>query len=156
MEKDEKGKTQIVPIGFQPICSKDMPYELTVSFLLSADKPGYPIPMKLQEQHKAMFPLDQLLDEKSGQRIAEWAKGDSPAPKAQNADDGNLIGDGERVYAEVFKAWKSATETDDTNRKAAYGKLTEYIGRPISNHDDLKMLTVAECKTIREKEKEAA
>ena len=75
MEKDDKGKMQIVPIGWQPICSKEMPYELTVSFLLDAEKPGYPKPLKLQEQHKALFPLDKLLNEESGKGIAEWAKG---------------------------------------------------------------------------------
>ncbi len=75
MEKDNHGKMQIVPIGLQPICSKEMPYELMASFMLNSDKPGYPVPLKLQEQHKVMFPLDQLLDEKSGHLISEWAKG---------------------------------------------------------------------------------
>jgi hypothetical protein len=75
MEKDEKGKTHIVPVGLQPICSKEMPYELMASFLLDANKPGYPVPIKLQEQHKIMFPLDALLDEKSGRLISEWASG---------------------------------------------------------------------------------
>lgn len=77
MEKDEKGKTQIVPIGWQPICSKEMPYELTVSFLLTADKPGIGQPLKLQEQHKAIFPNGKLLSEESGKLAAEWAKGGS-------------------------------------------------------------------------------
>ena len=75
MEKDNQGKMQIVPIGWQPICSKEMPYELTVSFLLHPDKPGIPIPIKLQEQHKPMFPPGKLLDELCGQSISAWAKG---------------------------------------------------------------------------------
>ena len=76
MQKDAQGKTQIVPIGFQPICSKELPYELTVSFLLTPDKPGIPQPLKLQEQHKDIFPLEKLINEDSGKLIAEWAKGD--------------------------------------------------------------------------------
>lgn len=84
MEKDANGKTQIVPIGWQPICSKEMPYELTVSFLLSPDKPGIPIPLKLQEQHKPMFPSGKLLDESCGQKIAQWAKGSTTEqPKSE-------------------------------------------------------------------------
>jgi hypothetical protein len=75
MEKDGQGKMQIVPIGWQPICSKEMPYELTVSFLLHPDKPGIPQPIKLQEQHKPMFPPGKLLDELCGQSISAWAKG---------------------------------------------------------------------------------
>jgi len=81
IEKDEKGKTQIVPVGFQPICSKELPYELITSFLLLPDKPGIGQPIKLQEQHKSIFPAGKLLDESAGRAIAEWAKGGTtPSP----------------------------------------------------------------------------
>ncbi len=70
------GKMQIVPRGFQPICSKELPYELTVSFLLTPDKPGIPQPIKLQEQHKPLFPLDKQINEDSGKKISEWARGE--------------------------------------------------------------------------------
>lgn len=75
MEKDANNKTVIVPIGWQPICSKEVPYEMTVSFLLTPDKPGYPHPLKLQEQHKTLFPLDRPINEESGRKVAEWADG---------------------------------------------------------------------------------
>jgi hypothetical protein len=39
--------------GWIPIAEKNLPYELTASFLLMADKPGVPKPIKLQEQHQA-------------------------------------------------------------------------------------------------------
>lgn len=74
MEK-ENGKTVIVPIGWQPICEKNLPYELTVSFLLTPDAPGMPKPLKLQEQHKALFPLDKPINEESGRLVAAWAAG---------------------------------------------------------------------------------
>ncbi len=77
MEKDQHGKTVIVPKGWQPICSKEMPYELTVSFLLTPDRPGFPQPIKLQEQHKALFPLDRQVNEDSGKKISEWAAGNA-------------------------------------------------------------------------------
>lgn len=83
MEKDANGKTQIVPIGWQPICSKEMPYELTVSFLLSPDKAGIPLPIKLQEQHRALFPLDKQINEESGRLISEWARGGKAVPSVQ-------------------------------------------------------------------------
>lgn len=74
MEKDNN-KTVIVPIGWQPICEKNLPYELTVSFLLTPDKPGMPQPLKLQEQHKSLFPLNKPINEESGKMVAEWARG---------------------------------------------------------------------------------
>lgn len=82
MVKDEKGKLQIVPKrsatgldGWIPVCEKNLPYELTASFLLMATAPGVPHPIKLQEQHRPLFPLDKPITEESGRMIAEWAKG---------------------------------------------------------------------------------
>lgn len=61
--------------GWIPICDKTLPFEATASFLLMADKPGIPHPIKLQEQHKAIFPGGKLIDEEAGRRLAEWAAG---------------------------------------------------------------------------------
>jgi hypothetical protein len=119
MEKDDKGKMQIVPIGLQPICDKSMPYELTVSFLLSSDKPGIPDPLKLQEQHKAIFPLNQTLDERSGAAIAEWAKGSTP--KAETGHD-------MRVEVDAFNASCAALGLS-TEEQAKFKKWL-FTGKP--------------------------
>lgn len=81
-----KSKLEIVPkqtlagfSGWVPICEKNLPFELTASFMLMPDKPGYPQPIKLQEQHRHLFPLDQPIGRESGQRLAEWARGGTPA-----------------------------------------------------------------------------
>lgn len=80
----EDGKTKIVPKqslvgldGWIPVTEKNVPFELTVSMLLTADHPGIPKPIKLQEQHRALFPLDKPITEESGRKIAEWAAGGS-------------------------------------------------------------------------------
>lgn len=83
MEK-KGGKTVIVEKGWQPICEKNLPYELTVSFLLTPDKPGLPQPLKLQKQHKELFPLDKVVDEVSGRKVAEWAAGGEMKPKVKD------------------------------------------------------------------------
>lgn len=86
------GKTVIGPKagltgldGWFPVCEKNLPYELTASFLLMAQNPGIPLKIKLQEQHKPLFPAGQLIDENAGRRIAEWAAGGKIAPVAGNA-----------------------------------------------------------------------
>lgn len=61
--------------GWIPVCDKNLPFEATASFLLTADAPGIPKPIKLQDQHKILFPLDQPISEESGQRLAAWASG---------------------------------------------------------------------------------
>jgi len=89
--KDDRGKTIIIPKqsltgldGWIPVTEKNLPFELTVSFLFTADHPGVPKPIKLQEQHKPLFPLNQPITEESGRLIAAWAKGGvPPAPPAK-------------------------------------------------------------------------
>lgn len=72
VEKDG-GKTVIVKKGWQPICDKNTPYELTMSFLLTPDAPGVPTPLKLQEQHKLAFPKVSEITEQCGKSLAEWS-----------------------------------------------------------------------------------
>jgi len=86
--EDGKKKTKIVPKqslvgldGWIPVTEKTVPFELTVSLMLTPDKPGIPQPIKLQQQHKALFPLDKEITEESGRLIAEWASGGA-APAA--------------------------------------------------------------------------
>lgn len=82
MAKDANGKTVIEDAGFLPICEKTLPYELTVSFLLSSDAPGMPTkPLKLQKQHRVMFPSDKPIDEESGKLIDAWSRGSSKTEK---------------------------------------------------------------------------
>jgi AAA domain-containing protein len=66
--------------GWIPICEKRLPFELTASFLLLADAPGVPRPIKLEEQHRGFFPLDRPIDRAAGKLLNEWAAGGSPAP----------------------------------------------------------------------------
>ena len=97
MIRGDDGKMKIVPKksttgldGWIPISEKNLPYELTASFLLLATLPGIPHPIKLQEQHRALFPLNKPITEESGRLIAQWAaggaakgtSGDKPDPKA--------------------------------------------------------------------------
>ena len=71
--------------GWVPISEKNLPFELTASFLFTASRPGVPMPIKLPDQLRALFPLDRPVDEASGQKIAVWARGgvgevEAPAP----------------------------------------------------------------------------
>lgn len=86
MQRGADGRMEIVEKksltglhGWIPICEKNLPYELTASFLLMADRPGVPLPIKLQQQHKDLFPLDQAITEASGARLTAWARGGTSA-----------------------------------------------------------------------------
>lgn len=82
MEIREK-KTLTSIDGWIPISEKNLPFELTASFLLMPDRPGVARPIKLQEQHKAFFPLDKPITEESGRLMAEWARGGAATAKPQ-------------------------------------------------------------------------
>lgn len=82
MVRDGDGKMQIKPKvspvgknGWLPICEKNLPFEMTASFLLLADNPGVPHPIKLQEQHRIAFQEGKKIDEAAGASLAEWARG---------------------------------------------------------------------------------
>ena len=94
MVRNEKGQMEIREKqsltglhGWIPISEKNLPYELTASFLLMPDRPGVPLPIKLQEQHRALFPLDQPITEASGVQLAAWAQGGAPPAAPTPAPD---------------------------------------------------------------------
>lgn len=87
----ENGKTVVRPKqsltgvqGWIPICEKRLPFEATISLLVTADAPGVPKPVKLERRHEALVPLDAPLSEETGQKLAAWAAGSSegePVPR---------------------------------------------------------------------------
>ncbi len=105
----EDGKVKIVPKhsltgldGWMPVCEKSLPYELTLSFLLTADAPGVPKPIKLQQQHRPLFPLDQPITEESGRKLAEWCRGAPPKTHEQLLRDGQEIA---KLGSDSLKHW---------------------------------------------------
>lgn len=91
---DERGRSKTVIVQakdlppserWSPICERRLPYELTLSLILTPQNPGYPIPVKLQDQHRPFLPTDQLVSADAGRKLAAWARGDaapgSPDPE---------------------------------------------------------------------------
>lgn len=86
-----------------PICHEDFPYEMTMSFLLTPDRPGFAIPLKLQEQHRPFVDLERPLSIETGAALAEWSAGAvSPAGGRQESTSG---GGGKRTPEEMVDAY---------------------------------------------------
>lgn len=109
--KDAAGKIAFVPKrtlpggsldGWVPITEKNVMYECTASFLLTADAPGVPRPMKLQEQHRPLVPLDRPLNEQVGSALAAWAAGSAGGTDTSGSSKSDkstaLSGDGEEPH----------------------------------------------------------
>lgn len=123
---ERKGRmvSAVTQAGWQPICEKRFMFEMTCSFMLSADTPGVPKPIKnLQDEHKAAFPDGQHISEASGAALAEWANGGeapaAPAPKASAEDFWSrdsyaipLKGDDMQWRARLIKAIGAAPDAE--------------------------------------------
>jgi hypothetical protein len=80
-DPDNPKKTVWIDLGFQPIASNDLPFDLTMLLMLSAEnleKRGVAIPLKLDEQDRHLIPLNRPLDEAVGAAIAAKARGEMP------------------------------------------------------------------------------
>lgn len=144
----EDGKMKIVPKvsltginGWIPITEKNLPFELTASFLLTADAPGVPKPIKLQNQHRSMFPLDKPIDEESGKRVAAWARGEKVATWVDVAiTEFRVLNSLEALrtsFARAYtKAKKSGDTSDMTMLQNAYDLAKSKFDKPAEADDE--------------------
>lgn len=110
--RGENGKMTMAPKksltgldGWIPICEKKLPFELTASFLLTADAPGIPKPIKLNGQHRDMLPLDRPIDEDFGKAIAAWAS-DAGEPEPVIPAKEKTISKDEKILSQAIKEAK--------------------------------------------------
>lgn len=79
MVRNDKGKMEPVPMGWQPICSDRFEYEMTGLLMLPPNSQGLPDlqegATKMQEQHRGIFATGGKIDEAMGAAMAEWAAG---------------------------------------------------------------------------------
>jgi hypothetical protein len=69
--------------GWEPICERRLPYEMTCSFLMLPDRPGVPRPLKAMPPDMApLVPLDEQITEQTGERLRAWAAGPTAAEPA--------------------------------------------------------------------------
>jgi hypothetical protein len=141
--KKEGGGIEVVPkrslsglAGWVPVCEKTLPYEATISFLLTADAPGIPKPIKLQEQHRAFFPLDKEISEASGMALADWARGGADiitaAERRQIFDAAVAAGmDEDQLRELVAKHNSGNASTKDLPRPLLAVLLNEIEGVPV-------------------------
>jgi hypothetical protein len=145
----EDGKMKIVPKvsltginGWIPVSEKNLPFELTASFLLTADAPGMPKPIKLQQQHKGMFPLDRPIDEEAGKRVAAWAKGEKVVTdihaSIQEINASSTFDSLKSVFGRAYtKAKKSGDASDMTMLQNAYDRAKVAFEKPADDGETI-------------------
>lgn len=130
VKNSQTGKLEIVPKksitgldGWIPVCEKNLPYELTMSFLMHADRPGIPRPIKLQEQHRPMIPLDKVITEEAGRLLAEWASGGSAPRGEAGATTGGDTTTGVRGI--LLRELEKAADLGPSQLQEAWGALAK-------------------------------
>ena len=127
--KDDRGREKTVIVQakdlppnerWTPICERRFPYELTLSLILTPQNPGYPVPVKLQDQHRAFLPLDKLVSADAGRQLAAWARGDMPAPAAPAASP-------EAIAAAMAQCEAAAGFSTPSALETAWTKLTPAV-----------------------------
>lgn len=130
-EKGSNGKTykrtvitqpKDLPPGerWVPICERRMPYEMTLSCILTPDRPGFPIPIKLQAQHRHAVPEDTLLSEETGRALAEWARGGAVA-QTSAGPNAALTAEGHAAAARGMTAFRAYWERIKQQRPSVGG-----------------------------------
>jgi hypothetical protein len=109
-----------------PVCEKTLPFELTCSLLLTANAPGYPKPIKLQEQHRALFPSDKPINEQSGKLVQAWASG-SKSAAAQVPESSGAI----EVATPTLSADPSMADTQDSTANLQAAPSQEDVGQGV-------------------------
>jgi hypothetical protein len=83
--------TEIVPIGFQPICEKAFIFEMSGSLTLHPEtigEPRYDLPHKLNEELRAVFPEGKRINADAGRRLRVWAETGNDSKPADKVSDG--------------------------------------------------------------------
>lgn len=87
---DDRGKKRMTVqnVGWQPICEKNMLYDLTISFMVTPDAKGVPLMQgdqfygKLNPPYSQFFQPGKQVSVETGERLGAWARGEqSPQQK---------------------------------------------------------------------------
>lgn len=101
--KNDRGKTEPVPQGWQPICSDRFEYECTALLMLPPNSGGKPDfqegATKLQEQHRTIFDNGRPIDAEMGKALAAWAAGGATRAKEapQNEEAAKLLAEAREI-----------------------------------------------------------
>jgi hypothetical protein len=91
MKKADGKGTEIIPVGFQPICEKSFMFEMSGSMTLHPETPGsprYDLPHKLNDDLRGIFIEGERIGDDAGKRLRLWAETGADRPALDKVADG--------------------------------------------------------------------
>lgn len=90
---DDRGKKKMTVqnVGWQPICEKNMLYDLTISFMVTPDAKGVPLMQngqfygKLNPPYVQFFQPGKQVSVETGERLGAWARGEQSPQQSKPA-----------------------------------------------------------------------
>jgi len=136
----EYEKTEIVDVGYQPICEKSFMFEMLVGCMMTADNAGVPQHIKrLEKDLEPIFLAGQQIDESTGERLAAWSAdrvaSAGPEPLSEEEITALLATLTVKTLSELKPAFESAYKRANEARdksareriKSAYDKQKAHI-----------------------------
>lgn len=117
-------KEEVISLGIQPICEKNFPYEMLLSFMVE-EKSHLASVLKCPEGLIGLFQQPKMLTRTDGEKIIEW---NNKAPEADPSDRLKkrarvAAEDGKDAYASFYKALPNAEKKilfDSTHEENKY------------------------------------
>lgn len=109
-----KSKIRREDLPWDVAADKDLVYEMTCSFMLTPERVGVPIPLKLNDEHMHCFPRGEMISRASGKALLEWSR-------AGGSGDKELL---DHARAEARKGAKAMNAMWQKLSKADRGKLS--------------------------------
>lgn len=116
--------TEIVPVGFQPICEKSFMFELSGSMTLHPETPGMPrydLQHKLNDELRRIFPEGQRIGLEGGKRLRQWAESGAERPEHDR------VADGARDLVERVQDCMTEADLDAVTGDPAFVKQREWL-----------------------------
>lgn len=104
--KDGKPITEIIQLGWIPICEKRFMFDMTASFLFTpdADGRGKPKPIKRYDKFAPFFPENEFVTVAAGKALAAWSVG--AAPRDADLDALRIAGEkAAKAGTDEYTAW---------------------------------------------------
>jgi hypothetical protein len=147
VQKGNRQTSEVVPMGFMPICEKSFMFELSGSMTLHPDTPGQPrydLQHKLNDELRAIFREGERIGDDAGKRLRMWAETGADRPAVDRVAEGvrELI---ERIQdAENMEAVDAITSDPavvkqiawlTTNRADLAARVNEAVATALALHE---------------------